>query len=184
MWKWNLAVVAIVVVGIVVMFSILRGLPQIDEYYALPSLETDTGDTGESQPLQNSTPDELLVTSATIPVTINGQIFRASLANTPQSRQQGLSNTTLLPPDIVKLFVFDTNDKWGIWMKDMNYSIDIIWLDEKQTVVHLEENVAPESYPFVYTPPVPNRYVIEGVAGLIAQTDLVVGEEVTFTVAE
>ena len=59
------------------------------------------------------------------------------------------------------LFVFDANDYHGIWMKDMRFPIDIIWIAEDKTIVEITRNVAPETYPTIFKPPRPVRYVIE-----------------------
>lgn len=183
MWKWNVAVVAIVLVGIGVMLHILLGLPdraEVDILDLTPSA-VERMIREEVVPISTElTPDELLLSSATLPLQIQNKLFRASVAATPVTRQQGLSGTTVIAPDVLKLFVFDTNDKWGIWMKDMNYAIDIVWLDMNRTVVHMEENVAPESYPTVFVPDVPSRYVIEGAAGMVKETNLTLGTTLDF----
>lgn len=93
--------------------------------------------------------------------------LRASIAQTPVARQQGLSNTPCLPRDVVKLFVFDSSNTWGFWMKDMNYSIDIIWVDESGRVVDWVEAVSPETYPESFRPREPARYVIETIPNFV-----------------
>lgn len=103
---------------------------------------------------------------------------RASLATTPQERQLGLSNTPSLPADVVKVFVFPESGEWGFWMKDMNYSIDILWVNAAAEVVHVAPNVAPSSYPETFKTPVPAKYVIETVAGFAAEHAIVPGTAV------
>lgn len=183
MWKWNVAVIIIVLMGIGAMVYVLLGLPNRAEVDILdltpPPVERMIRE--EMVPLSTeSTPDELLLSSATLPLQIQNKLFRTSVAATPATRQQGLSGTTAIAPDVLKLFVFDTNDKWGIWMKDMNYAIDIVWLDMNRTVVHIEENVVPESYPTVFVPDVPSRYVIEGAAGMVKETNVTLGTVLDF----
>lgn len=104
----------------------------------------------------------------------------ASVADTEASREQGLSGTITLPPTVVKLFVFDHNDRWSFWMKDMHYPIDIIWLNENHQVVYLVPNVTPDSYPETFIPPLPARYVIETAAGLSATHHIIPGTLVAF----
>lgn len=101
-----------------------------------------------------------------------------SVANTTETRQLGLSSTTMLPPDVVKLFVFSTADRWSFWMKEMQYAIDIIWLDAAGQVVHIEEQVAPSTYPTAFVPEKPATYVIETNAGFVAAQDMAVGDTV------
>jgi uncharacterized membrane protein (UPF0127 family) len=78
------------------------------------------------------------------------------------------------------LFVFDENGQWGIWMKDMHYPIDILWLDQSKTVVDMVENVSPATYPAIFKPKAPARYVLELAAGSIAKTSIVVGSQASF----
>ncbi len=87
--------------------------------------------------------------------------FSVSIADTPDERRQGLSGTPALGTYEGKLFIFDETAKHGIWMKDMNYALDILWFDENFTLIHIEENVTPETFPKVFAPREPARYVLE-----------------------
>lgn len=99
-----------------------------------------------------------------------------AIANTDTIRAQGLSNTRFLSPHTGMLFVFDTPNMYGFWMKDMNYPLDIIWLDETLRVVHTEENLQPHSYPTIYGDTVISSYVLEVPAGFIRAHGIVRGE--------
>lgn len=98
-------------------------------------------------------------------VQLGGQLLSARVANTDASRTKGLSGVRELGQNEAMLFVFDSNDRWSIWMKDMRISLDIVWLDEHKKVVHVEANVSPDSYPLSFAPDVPARYVVELPAG-------------------
>ncbi len=112
------------------------------------------------------------------PWQLGGQTVYASLALTNETRALGLSYTSALPADIVKVFKFDTDERWSFWMKGMEYSIDIIWVTASGTIAHIETNVSPSTYPNSFTPPVPTRYVIETIPGLLASLNLKVGDNV------
>jgi uncharacterized membrane protein (UPF0127 family) len=111
-------------------------------------------------------------------MTLGGADVFVSVADTPAERQLGLSRTTSLPPDIVKLFAFPVENLWSFWMKEMQYSIDIFWLDASGTIVHIEQNVAPETYPTSFTPAKQAMYVIETNAGFAEVQNLKVGDVV------
>lgn len=98
-------------------------------------------------------------------VKINDTSFQVELADTPQTRQQGLSGKPNLPDKHGMFFIFDTSDKHGFWMKDMNFAIDIIWISENGQVVHIEKAVEPETYPTVFYPSAQARYVLELASG-------------------
>lgn len=104
--------------------------------------------------------------------------FEVSLAQTPQERAQGLSGTAELLPHTGKFFIFETLGMYGFWMKDMRFSIDIIWIDENFIIVGIEQGVAPSSYPDVFYPPVPVRYVLEVRSGEAIKNNLNIGTKV------
>lgn len=66
----------------------------------------------------------------------------------------------------------------GFWMKDMKFPIDMLWLDNQYRVVSSEENVSPDTYPKVFFPSAPSRYVIELSAGIISTLPLGPGDRV------
>ncbi len=104
----------------------------------------------------------------------------ASIAESWPDRIRGLSNTPYLPDNVVKLFIFDSPGQHSIWMKDMNYSIDIIWVDEDNSIVFIEEDASPESYPAMFVPDAPAKYVIETVSGFVKKNAVTLGEKVVF----
>jgi uncharacterized protein len=99
----------------------------------------------------------------------------AEIANTDESRKQGLSKRSSLAPEHGMLFVFPKDGNWGIWMKDMHFSIDIIWADAAGKVVALNASVSPETYPAVFYPHNYTRYVLEVPAGFVIAHGITVG---------
>ena len=118
----------------------------------------------------------------TTPIVIGGTPVLASVADTVPERIQGLSNTPFLPENVVKLFVFGAEGAHSIWMKDMNYAIDILWATRAGEIVHIEENVTPETYPESFSSPAPAWYVIEASAGFVAREGITLGDEVKIPV--
>lgn len=112
------------------------------------------------------------------PMMIDTVAVEASIANTTATRTKGLSDTPHLPALVVKLFVFDTSEEWSFWMKDMNYPIDIIWVDATGSIVFIEEEVSPASYPMSFLPNKPAKYVVETAAGFVAEHGIIVGDTV------
>lgn len=88
--------------------------------------------------------------------------IEVTIADDRAERIQGLSGVTELGDFEGKLFIFDESDTHGIWMKDMNIPIDILWFDEDLRLVHSESNVTPDTYPAnIYVPDEPARFVLE-----------------------
>jgi uncharacterized membrane protein (UPF0127 family) len=61
-------------------------------------------------------------------------------------------------------------------MKDMNYPIDIIWLDESFNVVHMEKVVKPDTYPNTFKPLKKSMYVLELRSGSIDRLNINLGD--------
>ena len=114
------------------------------------------------------------------PLTLGTEGLQASVADTDATRAQGLSGTPYLPTGVVKLFVFDTTALWSFWMKDMNYPIDIIWLDADKTVIHIESDLTPETYPQSFVPTTPAKYVIETQSGFTDINHITIGTKATW----
>lgn len=102
------------------------------------------------------------------------------LAETEEKRIQGLSGREKLSEGQGMLFVFPEMGNHGIWMKDMKFSIDIIWFDSKFQVVDFVEDVAPESYPNVFKPRKPAKYILEIDSGFIEANGIKVEDQATF----
>ncbi|MFA6502707.1 MAG: DUF192 domain-containing protein [Candidatus Paceibacterota bacterium] len=94
-----------------------------------------------------------------------GVSLRLDYATTSESRERGLSGRASIPSDYGMLFVFPSDDRYGFWMRDTLVPLDIFWLDSKGQVVSLAEDVQPSSYPSVFYPSEPARYVLETSAG-------------------
>jgi len=99
-------------------------------------------------------------------LSIGGAVFNIEIADTTKRRQQGLSGRESLALDSGMLFVFEREDTHGIWMKDMQFSIDIVWLDDEFVIVDIVSDAFPDSYPNVFIPRTPALYVLELSAGV------------------
>ena len=61
------------------------------------------------------------------------------VADTQASRELGLSGREKMGDDEGILFVFDTPGRYGFWMKDMQFPLDIIWINQNGVVVNMKE---------------------------------------------
>jgi uncharacterized protein len=85
----------------------------------------------------------------------------------PKDLEKGLQGHAKLAANSGMLFLFKDNARQSFWMKDMDFSIDMIWMDENRKIVHMEENAPPcrDLNCLVYTPSTLSRYVLEVAAG-------------------
>lgn len=112
-------------------------------------------------------------------ISVFGKDVPVYLADNPRIRTRGLSNKTYLPENEGMLFVFENPAQYSFWMKDMNFSIDMVWIDEEGKVVFVKEDVSPDTYPTLFTPTDPALYVLELNAGYARDLGLTVGTKVS-----
>lgn len=110
--------------------------------------------------------------------------FKVQVANTPKEKETGLSGKNSLPKDQGMLFLFDKTDYYSFWMKNMKFSIDIIFL-EKNKIVTIHHNVQPPKSPdeslSIYKPSAPADMVFEINGGISKEKNFQEGDTVTFT---
>lgn len=104
----------------------------------------------------------------------NGKVH-ARVADDETERRRGLSGTEVLPDDEGMLFVFSFRGKHGFWMKDMKYSIDVLWMDVGGRVVDIQTCLDPASYPQVFSPIADAQYVVEVSCGWSEKNGVQVG---------
>ena len=73
--------------------------------------------------------------------TPSGSTIQAEVADTPFKRATGLMYRDHLKKDHGMLFVFGQPHAWSFWMKNTKIALDLIWLNDKKRVVHIERNV-------------------------------------------
>ena len=116
----------------------------------------------------------------TVTVRLGDGIFRARVVSTDAQREKGLSGVTQLDEQAAMLFVYPKDQTNKIWMKDMKIAIDVVWLDAKKRVVHMESSLQPKSYPKTYGPSRATRYVIELPEGSIQRKAIKIGSQAVF----
>ena len=108
-------------------------------------------------------------------VKLGDQTFRANIAQSDLERVRGLSGVDGLGDDEALLFVSETDQMNRIWMKDMNFAIDVAWISSDFKIVHVEKSLQPSSYPKVYGPSTVTRYVVELPDGSVDAHSIKVG---------
>ena len=67
----------------------------------------------------------------------------AAIADTPELRYLGLSDTEYLPEDHGMLFVYDSVGRRTFVMREMDFGIDIVFADEEGTITEIHHAPAP-----------------------------------------
>lgn len=114
-------------------------------------------------------------------VKINDQILTIEVASTESKKIRGLSGRENLPADSGILFIYPNYDIRQIWMKEMRFPIDIIWIKDNQ-VVGLGENlpIPTSTELLIYPSPEPINYIIETNAGWTKDKKIKIGDGVDF----
>ena len=115
-------------------------------------------------------------------ITSSGIQIPVEVADTIWKRRLGLGKRSHLKKNWGMLFVFDKLDTHNFWMKDMNFALDIIWLDNHR-IVHILENVKPLKSierPPILKPSVPANFVLEIAAGRANKLNLKKGDSISY----
>lgn len=114
-------------------------------------------------------------------IVINSQTFNLLLAKTDKEKRIGLSEKKSLPENSGMLFVFEKPDYYSFWMKEMQFPIDIIFINKNRiiTVYHeLKPPQTPEENLPIYKPDEPADMVLEINSGLAQKYNLKKGDSV------
>lgn len=138
---------------------------------------------------ESAEPAEVDVTppaSDLIEVRFGELVIQAEVAQTPAERTKGLSGRASLAEDGGMLFVHQEDRRITLWMKDMRFALDFIWISADGRVVDLTQDVQPpdpgapdEELPR-YQPIEPVRYVLEVNAGIVREAGIEAGDIVAF----
>ena len=111
-------------------------------------------------PLPTAT--ELPAAIPDLPVVTIGQLaWLVELAVTTEEQSQGLSGRAELAAGSGMLFVWDRESRRTFWMPDMNFPLDLVWINGDCLVVDITRDAPPQA-PGQSRDELP-RYVVEGV---------------------
>lgn len=118
--------------------------------------------------------------------TPNGAIIQAEIADTTEKRAKGLMYRDSLANNRGMLFTFAEPQLWTFWMKNTRIPLDIIWMDGKKRIVHIERNVptcsrTDDGCP-QYQPNDSALYVLELAAGMADSLKLQRGSVLKFQI--
>ena len=114
------------------------------------------------------------------PYRIGATALDVEITQTARDRERGLSGRDAIGEADGMLFVFPEAGRHGIWMKDMRFDIDIVWVADRKII-----DIAPR-VPYVqttqelpiYYPRLPADWVIEVPAGTAEREGWKIGDMV------
>lgn len=93
-----------------------------------------------------SLPSDVKLESVEFPrgmIKLDDVILEVQIADTDPRRARGLMFQEQLPFDQGMLLAFDSPDRRSIWMLNMQFALDVFWIDGDGKVVHIEKNIPP-----------------------------------------
>jgi uncharacterized membrane protein (UPF0127 family) len=113
--------------------------------------------------------------------TINGALFKTEVTKNKDEFAKGLGGRPCILPDQAMLFSYSQPLRIAIWMKDMKFPLDIIWLSPDHQVVGVEKDVSPSTYPDKFAnKDKPAQFVLEIKANRSDEIGLTLGTPVDF----
>ncbi len=112
----------------------------------------------------------------TTEIKIAGKTFSAEVADNTLTRSRGLMHRAAASP---MLFIFPSETQEGFWMKNVNFPLDIIWIDSEKKIIGWDR-MEPcfEKECKIYSPPGPIKYALEVEAGFVEKNKIKVGDSV------
>jgi uncharacterized membrane protein (UPF0127 family) len=119
---------------------------------------------------------------ACVVVDVIGETIQIEVAYSVRELQTGLMNRGRFQENSGMLFIIGPREKIGFWMKDMNFPIDIIWLDSSLKVVDITSEAVPCKIEpcTIYTPSVLAKYALEVPAGFAQKNLIETGQSIVF----
>ena len=180
-------VVALLLVGLLT--GALNPLLTTDGYQPVTPDATDAPATDDTATAATATPTRTVIadgyahTSVTVRDAETGDelgAVRAAVAETRSQKYTGLSKTESLPPDVGMLFPYDSEGSRTYVMRNMDFGIDIVYIDGNSTITSIHHAEEPpegedgESYRY----PGYGQYVLEVNYEWTTRHNVTVGDEV------
>lgn len=108
---------------------------------------------------------------------VGGKTLNIEVADTKEKLERGLSGREKLAENEGMLFVMPQDSQPGFWMKEMKFSIDIIWINDNK-VVEVSENLPVPNGEnssdnlLKYYPKQPVDYVLEVNTGFVKENNI------------
>jgi uncharacterized membrane protein (UPF0127 family) len=114
-----------------------------------------------------------------IPLYIKSKEIRVEVAKTPEERAQGLMERKHLNKDEGMVFIFETEDYHGFWMKNTLIPLSIAFIDRAGQIVQITDMkpMTLESH----APPKPILYTLEMNKGWFSANGFKVGDIIRFS---
>lgn len=114
-------------------------------------------------------------------IQINNTKINIEVVDSGPKREKGLSGREKLQENQGMLFIFQDIGYHSFWMKEMNFSLDFIWIRNNK-IVEITENVKPEDYqpPKTLISKTEVDSVLEVNSGFCKKNNIKIGDELVY----
>jgi uncharacterized membrane protein (UPF0127 family) len=118
-------------------------------------------------------------------VKLDDKVITVEIADTAAERQRWLTfRQDQLAEDTALLIKYDEPDLYEVWMLNIEYNLDLIWIDKDGNVVYVKENVPPcqnvvETVSCTYKTTARSLYVMATTAGFVDAHDISTASKMT-----
>lgn len=116
-------------------------------------------------------------------IRVDDVVVQVQIADTEPRRVLGLMHQNELPYDQGMIFIFDSVGQYSLWMRNVQFPLDMIWFDKDGVVVHIEERVPPcltaleaMTCPSI-APEVDALYILEATGGFVEMHNIQLGSQ-------
>ncbi len=114
-----------------------------------------------------------------IPLYVGGKEIWVEVAKTPEEKSHGLMDRKHLGKDDGMLFIFETEDRHGFWMKNTFIPLSIAFFDKNGRIVWITD-MKPLTLDS-HVPPQPILYALEMNKGWFSSHGIKVGDVIRFS---
>lgn len=106
-------------------------------------------------------------------IVINNHSISTEIAETPAERQRWLTfRNEELPLNSALLLVYDKSDLYSVWLLNIQFNLDLIWLDGGGNIVYMKQDALPckntlDAAQCTYKNTKPARYIMAATTGFI-----------------
>ena len=112
--------------------------------------------------------------AATVLVVFGSDTVRAEVADTPETRGQGLMYRDAVPDGTGMLFVWDTERERSIWMQNTYVALDVAFIDRNFRIVDIQQ-MEPQTTD-IHDGASPAMFALEVRQGWFAEKGIAVGD--------
>ncbi len=156
-------------------------------FYNISKIDINSISKNQNKTEYSKPEEKLIIEGYNSTLKINENKYLIEKAEGREETSLGLSGRVSMCRECGMLFIFEKEDNYAFWMKDMNYDLDIIFIDIDKKIVEIHANVKKEAYNKVE----PNKsekirntqkakYILELNAEVVQEKNIKVGDMVHF----